>query len=148
MTERSTKRQRELLDFVDMFIKEHGYGPSYREVMSALGYKSVSTVAIHINGLIEKGYLRKRDNSARSLEVVSAQYGNGASPNNAATSPKNIAKEKWLVDAVRERFDNYKQSSNPSTLDELYVLIGALKVLGFEGAYQSMRSELAELIKH
>lgn len=147
MTERSTKRQRELLDFVDMFIKEHGYGPSYREVMSALGYKSVSTVAIHINGLIEKGYLRKRDNSARSLEVVSAQYGSGAGPSNA-TSPKNIAKEKWLVDAVRERFDAYKQSSNPSTLDELYVLIGALKVLGFEGAYQSMRSELAELIKH
>jgi len=77
MTERSTKRQKELLDFVDFFIKEHGYGPSYREVMTALGYKSVSTVAIHINGLIEKGYLRKRDNSARSLEVVSAEYGNG-----------------------------------------------------------------------
>lgn len=66
MTERSTKRQRELLNWVDEFIKEHGYGPSYREVMSGLGYKSVSTVAVHIDGLIEKGYLRKRDNSARS----------------------------------------------------------------------------------
>lgn len=148
MTERSTKRQKELLDFVDMFIREHGYGPSYREVMAALGYKSVSTVAIHINGLIEKGYLRKRDNSARSLEVVSAQYGSGAGPSSAVTAPKNTAKEKWLVDAVRERFDLYKQSSNSTTLDELYVLIGSLKVLGFEGAYQSMRSELAEVVKH
>ena len=148
MTERSTKRQKELLDFVDIFIREHGYGPSYREVMTALGYKSVSTVAIHINGLIEKGYLRKRDNSARSLEVVSAEYGNGAGPANAAIGPKNTAKEKWLVDAVRERFDNYKQTANSSTLDELYVLIGALKVLGFEGAYQSLRSELAEVVKH
>lgn len=147
MGDRSTKRQKELLDFVDGFIKEHGYGPSYREVMTALGYKSVSTVAIHINGLIEKGYLRKRDNSARSLEVVSAQYGNGTGPSGAVIAPKSAAKEKWLVDAVHERFERYKQASDPTTLDELYVLIGALKVLGFEGAYQSTRSELANLIK-
>lgn len=147
MTERSTKRQKELLDYVDVFIKEHGYGPSYREVMAALGYKSVSTVAIHINGLIEKGYLRKRDNSARSLEVVSAQYGTGAGPQASTVAPKNAAKEKWLVDAVKERFATYRQAPQPTTLDELYVLIGALKVLGFEGAYQSTRSELAELIK-
>lgn len=148
MAERSTKRQKELLDFVDSFIAEHGYGPSYREVMGALGYKSVSTVAIHINGLIDKGYLRKRDNSARSLEVVSAQYGNGTGPSSvAAGGTKNGAKEKWLVEAVQERFDAYKQSPNASTLDELYVLIGALKVLGFEGAYQSTRSSLADLVK-
>ena len=60
MTERQTKKQRELLLFVDRFIKEHGYGPSYREVMAGMGYKSVSTVAVHIDGLIEKGYLRKQ----------------------------------------------------------------------------------------
>jgi len=148
VAERSTKRQRELLDFVDGFIKEHGYGPSYREVMAALGYKSVSTVAIHINGLIDKGYVRKRDNSARSLEVVSAQYGNGSGPSNTATIPKDAAKEKWLVDAVHQRFEAYRGESGATTLDELYVLVGALKVLGFEGAYQATRSELAELLKH
>ncbi len=49
MTERSTKKQKELLAYVDNFIKEHGYGPSYREVMSGMGYKSVSTVAVHID---------------------------------------------------------------------------------------------------
>jgi len=147
MVERSTKRQKELLDFVDGFIKEHGYGPSYREVMKALGYKSVSTVAIHINGLIDKGYVRKRDNSARSLEIISAQYGSGTGPSNSVAAPKNAAKEKWLVDAVHQRFETYRQGSDATTLDELYVLIGALKVLGFEGAYQSTRSELAALIK-
>ncbi len=145
MAERSTKRQKELLDFVDAFIQEHGYGPSYREVMNGLGYKSVSTVAIHIEGLISKGYLRKRDNSARSLEVVSAQYGTGAGP--SSVTPKNTAKEKWLVDAVSERFEVYKQSASSTTLDELYVLVGALKVLGFEEAYLAKRSELASLLK-
>jgi repressor LexA len=67
---RATKKQQELLQFLDGFIKGHGYGPSYREVMRALGYKSVSTVAAHVDQLIAKGYLEKKDNSARSLQVV------------------------------------------------------------------------------
>ena len=71
---RATKKQQELLQYIDEFIKEHGYGPSYREVMRALGYKSVSTVAIHVDQLIVKGYLEKKDNSARSLNVVSLRH--------------------------------------------------------------------------
>lgn len=66
---RASKKQQELLQFIDGFIKGHGYGPSYREVMRALGYKSVSTVAVHVDQLIVKGYLDKKDNSARSLYV-------------------------------------------------------------------------------
>jgi SOS-response transcriptional repressor LexA len=145
MTERSTKKQKELLSFVDGFIKEHGYGPSYREVMNGLGYKSVSTVAVHIEGLISKGYVRKRDNSARSLEVVSSDYKPGSGP---ATASGGTAKEKWLVEAVETRFTQYDHSPNPQLLDELYVLIGALKVLGFDGAYEAMRAKLASNIKH
>jgi len=144
MTERSTKKQKELLLFVDRFIREHGYGPSYREVMGGLGYKSVSTVAVHIDGLISKGYLHKRDNSARSLEVISSEYKPGSSP---SAAPAGTAKEKWLVEAVEERFTRYAQSPSPQLLDELYVLIGALKVLGFDGAYEAMRSKLSEKVK-
>lgn len=143
MSDRSTKRQKELLDFVDAFIKEHGYGPSYREVMSGLGYKSVSTVAVHIDGLIEKGYLRKRDNSARSLEVVSSNYVPGKSVSEGGT--KNPAKEKWLVEAVEARLSAYKNSPSAQLLDELYVLVGALKVLGFDGAYEAMRAKLVHV---
>lgn len=66
---RASKKQQELLQFIDGFIKGHGYGPSYREVMRALGYKSVSTVAVHVDQLIVKGYLDKKDHSARSLYV-------------------------------------------------------------------------------
>jgi repressor LexA len=77
-TERATKKQKELLTFVSDFITEHGYGPSYREVMSALGYKSVSTVAVHVEALIAKGYLRRGDNTARSLEIVKQSSGEQA----------------------------------------------------------------------
>lgn len=148
MTQRSTKKQRELLAWVDGFIKEHGYGPSYREIMNGLGYKSVSTVAVHIDGLIERGYLRKRDNSARSLEVVSADYGTGAGPGAInKVSSASSSREKWLVEAVTERFSRYEAAPNPQLLDELYVLIGALKVLGFETAYEAMRTRLGEVTK-
>lgn len=140
MAERSTKRQKELLEYVDGFIQEHGYGPSYREIMNAIGYKSVSTVAIHIDGLISKGFLRKTDNSARSLEVVTTNATTAA--NSKTVSP---AKEKWLVEAVTERFILYAGSPNQTTLDELYVLIGALKILGLDGAYESAKAKLAKL---
>lgn len=154
MTERSTKKQRELLLFVDGFIKIHGYGPSYREIMNGMGYKSVSTVAVHIDGLISKGYLRKRDNSARSLEVVSIEYGSGRGVGGAGAGSDGSGsgfggsadgKEKWLVEAVLERFERYKKAPSPQVLDELYVLIGALKVLGLDGAYEAMRAKLSTI---
>tara|TARA_B100000378_G_scaffold251487_1_gene226232 strand:- start:71 stop:508 length:438 start_codon:yes stop_codon:yes gene_type:complete len=142
-SERSTKRQKELLEYVDRFITEHGYGPSYREIMNAIGYKSVSTVAIHIDGLIAKGYLRKRDNSARSLEVVTTTM-TAAGPAARKVDP---AKEKWLVEEIKRRFGMYRETPSPQLMDELYVLVGALKVLGFDGAYESTRAELAGLMR-
>src|SRR4051794_35981116 len=67
---RPTKKQRELLTFIEEFIAAKGYSPSYREIMQGQQYTSVATVALHVNSLIKRGHLRKRDRSARSLEVV------------------------------------------------------------------------------
>lgn len=139
---RSTKRQRELLNFVDGFIQGHGYGPSYREIMRALGYKSVSTVAIHIDGLIAKGYVRKRDNSARSLEVITTHLDDA--PIHRAVS---ASQEKWIINAVTERFESIERQHDDSVLDELYVLIGALKILGLEDAHMAMKTRLSSVIK-
>ncbi len=65
-----TKKQTLFYNFVKDFIKSNNYSPSYREIAAGLGYKSISTVAEHIENLIKLGYLYKKDNSARSLEVV------------------------------------------------------------------------------
>ena len=70
-----TKKQRELLDFVSRFISEHGYSPSYREIMAALNIKSVSTVAQHIDNLVAKDVLRKTNNTVRSIEIVDSSFG-------------------------------------------------------------------------
>lgn len=64
-----TKKQKQLLDFIEGFISGQGYSPTFREIMQALGYKSVSTVAKHIDGLVVQGALIKREGKARSLEL-------------------------------------------------------------------------------
>ena len=95
---RATKKQQELLQYIDDFIKEQGYGPSYREVMRALGYKSVSTVAIHIDQLIAKGYVEKKDNSARSLHIVTLRPAN--EPKNDDQAIKMIEKKMYELQDV------------------------------------------------
>ena len=138
---RPSKKQRELLSFIEGFIAGHGYGPSYREVMRALDYKSVSTVAIHINGLIAKGYLQKRDRSARSLEVIKA-------PDITPTfTVATVGDEKWLVDQVIARFDAYEKSPSEKAHDDLLVLLGALYVLGLEAPATMLKARLANLSK-
>src|SRR5476649_1621907 len=92
---RPTKKQRELLNFIGTFITQHGYSPSYREIMSALNYNSVATVALHINNLIKRGHLKKRDNSARSLEIVDSK-----NEPNFSTNQLKASEEKWLVKKI------------------------------------------------
>lgn len=140
--QRSTKRQRELLNFVDSFIQGHGYGPSYREIMRALNYKSVSTVAIHVEGLIAGGYLRKKDRSARSLEVVTTRFSDEKAGVKVLAS-----QEKWLVEIVQNKFNDFKKYSDPKLLDEVYVLVGSLKILGLDGAYVAMKAKLLDYLK-
>ncbi len=142
-TVRPTKKQKELLTYIETFIAEHGYSPSYREIMNGLNYTSVATVALHVNNLIKRGHLRKRDHSARSLEVVEA-----AEPAKITTNQIAPSEEKWLVEKVEHAFaqlENAGAELAENSLDHLYVLIGALKVLGLEGAAQSFMPRLSEL---
>ncbi len=48
MPERPSKKQFELLAFIENFIAEKGYGPSYREIMRGCDYTSVATVATDV----------------------------------------------------------------------------------------------------
>lgn len=65
-----TKKQRKTLDFIITFIEHKGYSPSYREIANGLKLSSVATVAQHVDTLVEKGFLEKGNNSARSLIPV------------------------------------------------------------------------------
>ena len=65
-----TKKQRKTLDFIITFFEQRGYSPSYREIANGLKLSSVATVAQHVDTLVEKGFLEKGNNSARSLIPV------------------------------------------------------------------------------
>jgi len=132
---RPTKKQRELLGFIESFIKENGYSPSYREIMNGLGYTSVATVALHVNNLIKRGHLRKRDRSARSLEIVGVELGLG---DKAASILEHEAK--WLVEQVHALLSELEASAEPAMkkMDDAYVLVGALHVLGLDDAVRSL----------
>jgi repressor LexA len=64
-----TKKQRQVYDFIKRFIEENRYAPSYEEIAQGLGLSSVSTVHVHIENLAQKGYLRKKWNANRSIDI-------------------------------------------------------------------------------
>ena len=67
-----TKKQRQILDYVESFVETNGYSPSYEEIAEHFRYSSLATVHEHLTNLEQKGFLRKNYNKSRSLEVVRA----------------------------------------------------------------------------
>lgn len=65
-----TAKQRELLLFIDLRLKENGISPSFDEMREALELKSKSGVHRLISALEERGFIRRLPNRARALEVV------------------------------------------------------------------------------
>lgn len=65
-----TKRQKEILDFINKYLNSHEYAPSYMEIAEHFGISSSATVYQHIKLLKEKGYLKSGDNQKRALEPV------------------------------------------------------------------------------
>ena len=70
-----TKRQREILDYLNEFIEEHGYAPSLEEIGRRFGLSSLATVHKHLSNLQDKGFIRRAWNRSRSVELVPTRVG-------------------------------------------------------------------------
>lgn len=64
-----TKRQKEILDFVQQYSTSRGYAPTFEEIKTKLQLASVSTVHFHISKLKQSGYLDTIDNKPRAISV-------------------------------------------------------------------------------
>lgn len=64
-----TARQREVLEIIELHMREHGYPPSVREIGEAVGLTSPSTVHAHLAALQRRGYLRRDPTKPRAIEV-------------------------------------------------------------------------------
>lgn len=65
-----TRKQHELLRFIQVRLEESGISPSFEEMKEALDLKSKSGVHRLISALEERGFIRRLPNRARALEVL------------------------------------------------------------------------------
>lgn len=67
---KTEERRRKVFQYIADYLDENGYPPSYREIGSAVGIPSTSTVSADVHALIKKNVLSMDQNSYRSLQIV------------------------------------------------------------------------------
>jgi len=68
-----TRRQKEILDFLNGFIEAKGYAPTIEEIADHFSLRSLATVHKHLTNLQEKGFIRRAWNRSRALELVPSE---------------------------------------------------------------------------
>ena len=91
MQNKTIENQQKILDFINKQIEKKGYPPSVREICSAVGFKSTSTVHGYLEKLKKEGLIQKDPTKPRALKVVSRN-------NNIKNSSKGMYSGKELVD--------------------------------------------------
>ena len=69
-TDGLTKKQKEVLEFIKQFHADNKYPPSIRQICSAINLSSPATVHVHINHLVDKGYIKRSKEGNRALELL------------------------------------------------------------------------------
>lgn len=64
-----TRKQKELLDYLQKYIDRHGYAPTLEEIASHFRLSSLATVHKHLSNLEEKGLIRRKWNFSRAIEI-------------------------------------------------------------------------------
>jgi repressor LexA len=105
-----TRKQHELLSYIDRHLKETGVSPSFEEMKEALSLRSKSGIHRLISALEERGFLRRHHHRARALEVVRlpenmSQIGN-RSRGAAAAAAAAAQQSNFAPNVIRGDFTN------------------------------------------
>ena len=73
--EKLTKSEKRVYEFLNEYIDAHGYSPSVRDIATATGFASSSTVHLYLSRLEEKGYIEREQRKSRSFRPVANQSG-------------------------------------------------------------------------
>ncbi len=65
-----TKRQKQLLDYLNGYIGQFGYAPTLQEIGSYFGLSSLATIHKHLKNLEAKGFIKRTWNHSRALEMI------------------------------------------------------------------------------
>ena len=67
---RSPVIKKSIVDYIQRYVAEHGFSPSIRDIVSAVGLSSTSVANAYIKELVEDGVVNKAPAKSRALEVV------------------------------------------------------------------------------
>ena len=109
-------KQKNILNFINIFIEKHGYAPSIREICLGVNLKSTSTVQYHIEKLIKSGYLQKNYKKSRAITVNSTNLQNKIPILGEIAAGSLLMAEENVIGTV-----NYHNSDNSSDLFALSV---------------------------
>ncbi len=73
-----TKRQSEILAYLQEHIQTNGYAPSFEEIAENFSFQSLATVHEHLTNLEKKGYIHRTHNESRAIEVLPPKGTSGA----------------------------------------------------------------------
>ncbi|MBC7790610.1 MAG: transcriptional repressor LexA [Anaerolineae bacterium] len=68
-----TRRQREILDYLNGYLEANEYAPSFEEIARHFNYNSLATVHEHLTNLERKGYIKRTYNESRAIEVLPSE---------------------------------------------------------------------------
>ena len=94
MQKKLTDKQQQILDFVNRQVEVKGYPPSVREICSAVGFKSTSTVHSYLEKLEKNGMISKDPTKPRALRVM----GGSKAPSASGNGTRDYYSRKELVD--------------------------------------------------
>ncbi len=98
-----TRRQKQILDYLESYIGQSGYAPSFEEIAANFGFNSLATVHEHLSNLERKGYIERAHNESRAIRLVPQRGHSGATelpllgqvaaglPIEAVSNPETIA---------------------------------------------------------
>jgi repressor LexA len=69
-----TKRQKQMVDYLEHYIEEHGYAPTLAEAGEYFGLSSLATVHKHLRNLELKGVITRMHNHSRALEIPAKAF--------------------------------------------------------------------------
>lgn len=98
-----TRKQNELLTYIERHLKETGFSPSFEEMKEALALRSKSGIHRLISALEERGFLRRHHHRARALEVLRMPNGAGFTAT-AAAAPDMATRAEFAPNVIRGDF--------------------------------------------
>jgi repressor LexA len=103
-----TRKQHELLMYIDKHLRETGFSPSFEEMKEALNLKSKSGIHRLITALEERGFLKRRAHRARALEVTRLPE---------ATAARRPAEPAFAPNVIRGHFAPHLAGAAPAAPD-------------------------------